>query len=608
MKRAIALVLVACAFAFGVILATRGAAGPSLQVTPQPRGTACGSSHCGVYAATLHWTGIPSTQSTTGYNVFLNGTQVGTSTGRSYTFSAIPCGTTFQLGVQAHDSGSYRSRRYTTSYTSPSCGRNTPVMTRVPALVDSTLLNNYEAADVVQASVGSWNNCSGGPACTYTYQFQHCTGISGTTGTGCTNIGSAPQCSATTATTCSYTLASGDVGDYVVSSVMATNSGGTSAPAASKAAGAVVASRLNHFCNVSAAYSNLTTGPHLCGWPDSTNTGYQNAPGYPGSLTVASSNSSTCPTTPQSNHTYSFCKYNGLSLPTNLTNVTFYGDDFQHTAPQNPNVTGGSGDNNITFNYDTFQPSAVSSPPASCSQSYQYGIYNENGAMKGYTVEHSDFWGFGNAIDTAGSTQTTPQTFQYNWIHDSVTTGGCGYHNDGIGMLNPNTESYATVDHNTIEFLGNTNLIAWQNGTYSHIQNTNNLLSGDNVMYAGGRCTSSCTPPTNITTTGNTLNTYLAFSPPGGGAPLDAATNFWSGPGDVWNHNYWAVPPEQRGEPPRTTATTGSPPSTAKPHKTVASSAKPTTQTPTPPATEVRRPLFQMGWLVGSEVPGPLHR
>ena len=124
-----------------------------------------------------------------------------------------------------------------------------------PGVVDSTLLNNYEAADVVQASVGSWSNCSGGSSCTYTYQFQRCTGVSGTTGTGCTNIGSAPQCSATTATTCSYTLAPGDVGDYIVSSVMATNSGGTSAPAASQAVGAVVASRVNTFCNVSAAYT-----------------------------------------------------------------------------------------------------------------------------------------------------------------------------------------------------------------------------------------------------------------------------------------------------------------------------------------------------------------
>ena len=208
MKRATALVLLGCAVAFGAVLATRGSASPSLHVTSEPRGAGCGSSHCGVYVATLHWTGIRSAQNTTGYNVFLNGTQVGTSTGRSYTFSAIACGTTFQLGLQARDSGSDPSRRHTTNYTSPSCGRNTPVMRRVPAVVDSTLLNTYEAADVVQASVGSWSGCSGGSACTYTYEFQHCTGISGTTGTGCTNIGSAPQCSATAATTCNYTLAS----------------------------------------------------------------------------------------------------------------------------------------------------------------------------------------------------------------------------------------------------------------------------------------------------------------------------------------------------------------------------------------------------------------
>ncbi len=293
------------------------------------------------------------------------------------------------------------------------------------------------------------------------------------------------------------------------------------------------------FCNIAAAYTDLDTGPHLCGWPDSTNTGYVHAPGYPGSLTTASSSSSTCPMTPQSNHTYRFCSYPGLGLPSGLTNVTFYGSEFHSNAVNDANVRAGSGDNNITFDYDTFQPN-VSSTPVACSQSYQYGIYNEGGAMGGYTVEHSDFWGFGNAIDTEGSTQANPQIFRYNWIHDSSTTGGCGYHNDGIGMLNGGSEQYAVVDHNTIEFTGNTNLIAWQNGTYSHDQNTNNLLSGDNEGYAGGRCTSSCTAPTYIQTTGNTFNTYLAIE---GDYPIDNATHYWANTGSTWNHNYWAVPP-----------------------------------------------------------------
>jgi hypothetical protein len=414
-------------------------------------------------------------------------------------------------------------------------GGSAPTNGGGPVVMDTTLLNNYEASDVVQSSVGSWSNCSGGSSCTYTYQFQRCTGVSGTTGTGCTNIG-VPQCSATSATSCNYTLTTGDVGDYIVSLVTAANSAGTSAPAASSAVGAVVTSRVNRFCNITTAYTNLTTGPHLCGWPDSTNVGYENAPGYPGSLTVASSTSSTCPKTPQSNHTYRFCQYvGGLNLPANLTNVTFYGDDFYALAPQNANVHAAAGDNNITFDYDTFQPEQTS-PPVSCSQSYQYGIYNENGAMTGYTVEHSDFWGFGNAIDTAGSTQTNPQIFKYNWIHDSVTTGGCGYHNDGIGNLNNGTQAYATTDHNNIQFAGNTNDIAWQAGTYTHMTNTNNLLGGDNEAYAGGRCSNTC----DVITTGNTFNTYLAIV---GDYPIDNADHYWLNSGSAWNHNYWAVPP-----------------------------------------------------------------
>ena len=402
-------------------------------------------------------------------------------------------------------------------------------------MIDTTLQHNYEEPDVVQSSGGSWNGCSAGRSCAYTYQFRDCKSVSGTMGTGCTDIGPTPQCSRTTATTCNYTLTRGDVGDYIVSLVTASDGTGTSTPVASPAVGPVVASRLNTFCNVSTAYTNLTTGPHLCGWPDSTNTGYRNAPGYTGTpgvadrsvLTPASAGSSACPTVPQSNHTYSFCLCRGIALPANLTNVAFYGDDFDVTAPQNANVTGGSGDTGITFEYDTFQPN-VQRSPVSCSQSYQYGIYNEGGQMKGYTVEYSDFWGFGNAIDTSGSSQAAPQVFEYNWIHDSSTTGGCGYHNDGIGMLNNGTEDYAVVDHNTIESIGNTNGIAWQNGTYSHDSDTNNLLSGWNEAFAGGRCASSCTGPTYITVTGNVFSTYLAIE---GDYPIDNATAYLVGDG-----------------------------------------------------------------------------
>ena len=428
----------------------------------------------------------------------------------------------------------------------PGCSptsKNAPSNMSAPAVIDTTLLNNYEEPDVVQSSVGSWSGCGGGSPCTYSYQIEDCGGVSSGTGTGCANISSA-RCSNTSARTCNYRLATGDVGHYIVSSVTAANRAGSSAPVVTQAVGPVRASRVETFCSIAAAYTDLATGPHLCGWPDSTNTGYVNAPGYPGGLTAASSGSSACPTVPQSNHTYEFCDYvGGLNLPAGLANVTFYGDEFYSTNPNEANVAGGRGDNNLTFAYDTFQPEQAS-PPVTCAESYEYGISNEGGEIGKLTVEHSNFWGFAAAVDTEGSTQANPQVMSYNWIHDASASSGCGYHPDGIGMLGGGTEEYAIVDHNTIEFTADTNganLIAWQNGTYAHDQNTNNLLSGDGEGYAGGRCTSSCTQPSYITSTGNTYSTYLQAS--SGEGPIDGASNFWSGTGNVWNHNYWAVPP-----------------------------------------------------------------
>lgn len=416
-------------------------------------------------------------------------------------------------------------------------GGTTPSNTASPTVIDTTLLNNNEQLDTVQASAGTWTNSP----TSYTYQFQDCSGKSGSTGTNCTNINT-PQCSATSATTCSYTLGANDVGNYVVASVTATNGSGSSSPAASQAQAAVVPSRTNHFCNIPTAYNTPTTGPHLCGWPDSTNTGYANAPGYPGSLTVASSGSSTCPTTPLSNHTYSFCQWAGMSMPTNLTNVTFYGDDFKQTNPQNPLVNAGSGDNNITFDYDTFQPN-IPSPTNVCAQSYQYGIDNEGGAMTGFTVSHSDFWGFGNAIDTSGSTQSTPQIFKYNYIHDVVSDSACAYHTDGIGyeggvVGNSKAENYAIIDHNNIQITGNTQTIAWQEGTYSHKQDTNNLLSG--LPYSVARCSGTgCTVDHDVST-GNTFSTDLSMSCC---STIDGTGSPWAQTGGVWQDNFWAVPP-----------------------------------------------------------------
>src|SRR5262249_22644252 len=157
---------------------------------------------------------------------------------------------------------------------------------------------------------------------------------------------------------------------------------------------------------------------------------YKNAPDYPGSLTNCSG------ITVQSDHTYSFCDFAGSVLVgtrTNpVSNVKFYGSLFHGATDVLVLLYG----DNITFDYTSFEPS-VSSPPVSYAQGYQFGIQADGGwyaFVQKLTVVHSDFWGFGNAIDIAGSTQAKPQVFRDNWIHDARADGGID-HTDGIGTL-----------------------------------------------------------------------------------------------------------------------------------------------------------------------------
>lgn len=81
---------------------------------------ACASTDCGPYSETLRWgsLGFPST---TGYYVFENGTQVASVTASPYTFYGLDCGTTFTLGVEAHDGSGNHSAVYSTSYTTAAC-------------------------------------------------------------------------------------------------------------------------------------------------------------------------------------------------------------------------------------------------------------------------------------------------------------------------------------------------------------------------------------------------------------------------------------------------------------------------------------------------------
>lgn len=267
-------------------------------------------------------------------------------------------------------------------------------------------------------------------------------------------------------------------------------------------------------------------------WADSTNTGYRNAPGYPGSLTKG-------PATPgglASGQTYKFLDFPGATFGSSssslLTGATFIGCRFKAVSVLDALTISHTRD--CTFSYCSFEP-GVSAPPVPFNSSYQYGFVAGgpyNSQAQGLKLSHCDFWGFGNAIEGCGGSATHPTLIEWCWIHDAAADGGGQYHTDGIGMTDTGSSlSYVTVDHCRIESHGNTNGLAWQSGTYSNMAVTNNLFSGFGYTVAiWGK-------GSNIRFEDNTYSTR--FKPDFG--PL-YPQSFWTTSGSSWKRNKWLVP------------------------------------------------------------------
>lgn len=268
-----------------------------------------------------------------------------------------------------------------------------------------------------------------------------------------------------------------------------------------------------------------TTTPPPAGFPDASNTGYKHA-SCPNGLTkftgsIVSGGSYSCMDFP-----------GGIFIGSNtkaVTNVTFYGDWFHGASPEQALVAlFGTG---IKFSYCTW----AGGTDSSFSQSYQYGISADGsyGSHVGaLTVDHSDFSDFGNAIDTAGSTQAAPQIFTANWFHDAQTGGD--YHVDGIGTESGSgSGSYVQIVGNTILSKGNTNGIAFQAGKYDHFTVTGNLLGGFGytvAIWAGS---------TAIDFENNTYAGGAIYGPLYSSDFARAAGSVWAGnknaDGSVWN-------------------------------------------------------------------------
>lgn len=282
-------------------------------------------------------------------------------------------------------------------------------------------------------------------------------------------------------------------------------------------------------------------------FPGPATTGYQNAPGYPGSLVNCDNY------TIKAGSTYKYCDFPG-GLTVTVPNVTFIGCRFASNNVQDNDVRVAA--DNTTFSYDTFAPSAASSPPVAYGKGYQYGII-ETDAFH-LEVDHANFWGFGDAMQISDPTGSSPANLlivRDSWIHDPSADGGV-YHVDGI-LSNDGGSGYLTFDHNTISAPGNTNGLAMQtsgggsSGTpYEHLTITNNYFSGFGYTVNTGDDTGS----QYIVFTGNVWGTDIqpVFGPLYGSAmyTTPGLHNTWSNnriyvaPGTTWmnsgnNGLYW---------------------------------------------------------------------
>lgn len=276
------------------------------------------------------------------------------------------------------------------------------------------------------------------------------------------------------------------------------------------------------------------------GWPNQTNTGYENAPGYPGHLTDCSS------ITPRSNTIYKYCDFpDGLSVGNSdrsLTSVTFIGCRFADSSIDWADVKVYG--NNIAFVYDTFEPK--SAPSASEPIRPTAALANSAGIARGIQqmspgaimVSHSDVWGFGAGLQFYYSTRAHPVTVSDTWVHNPryPGTGPGSDHTDGILDASANGVSYMTIHHDSIIGDGRTQGLALQANTYDHLTITDNYFSGYGYMLDIGTKGVS----TNIIFTGNVWGSDIE---PYWGPIYNDASFVTSGLGNIWSDNVYHVVP-----------------------------------------------------------------
>ena len=299
-------------------------------------------------------------------------------------------------------------------------------------------------------------------------------------------------------------------------------------------------------------------GGSLGAYPaNSTNTGFQNAPGYPGgtsdiagtALTDGSAISITSGTTYQyyKNLTYSPAVGWEIGTPSvPVHDVTFTGCLWETTGA-NTGALLLCADGPVTFDHCTVRGTAATPPVPTQADGYQYGIVADgtqaapgtyNTFCQQLTIRNCDIWGFSNATKISGSSQSWPLLYDTCWFHDLRPNDNALDHQDGPGCPGSGTGSYITFNRCTIEALGDTQGLAFQdgvpivNGLWSHMTITDNLFGGfGNFVYIGYGASY-------ITFTGNTWSTRLHCYY----SPLYDPAQFIGSAGTLWRNNKWYVP------------------------------------------------------------------
>ena len=288
-------------------------------------------------------------------------------------------------------------------------------------------------------------------------------------------------------------------------------------------------------------------------------------PSWPGTFTGGTFTEFVTATTGQ---TYTYCDFQG-GVDVGTTGVDAVGVTFQGCRFQQSAGVSNQGNNsvaqvllfgdNVTFDYCTFQPSTANYPAGLAGEElsgdtatyveygkgYQYAINGGGGfntSIGDLLVDHCDFWGFGNALELAGSTLASPHIVRNSWFHHGadpfvVNQTANQFHND-CWLVNDGNYHGARCENNVMEIWGNTNLLAWQGvGAYNDSTITGNRFSGDQESISLSASGTSA----RVTFTDNSFSTRIGRAV-GTGKPLRWWAGSDSGTGSMGRRNTWLVP------------------------------------------------------------------